>query len=75
MSTEYMEELSGTVNGVNKVFTTSHTILTGFVLYLNGMVYPDVDTVFGFTITGTNEITLTTAPYTGDVLSCFYIGA
>lgn len=75
MSVEYMEPLLGAVDGVNTVFTVSHTIQDSFVLYLNGMVYPDEDTIFGFIITLPSTITLLTPPTTGDVLSCFYLGS
>lgn len=65
--------LAGTTNGINKVFTSPTEYQAGsFRLVLNGQVYEPTDDVFGWTETGTNEVTLTTAPRAGDVLQAFY---
>ncbi len=65
--------LSGTANGINKVFTTPTEYQAGSLrLVWNGQVYEPTDSIFGWTETGTNEITLTTAPRAGDVLQAFY---
>ena len=72
MAVEYLEQLSGTVDGVNKVFTSSHTVNSSPVIYINGIVYPEVDTVFGFTVFDMTW-TLVTAPTPGDVVVGYYI--
>lgn len=65
--------LAGTANGVNVVFTTPTEYQAGSLrLVLNGQVYEPTDSTFGWAETGTNEITLTTAPRAGDVLQAFY---
>lgn len=65
--------LAGTVNGINAVFTTPTEFEAGSLrLVLNGQLYEPTDTKFGWSETGTNQITLTTAPRSGDVLQAFY---
>ena len=57
--TIYSDTLSGTINGVNKIFTTVNPISSALAGYLANSVYqPGVD----FTVTGANQITYTTAP-------------
>lgn len=65
--------LAGTTNGINKVFTTPTEYEAGSLrLVWNGQVYEPTDSIWGWAETGTNEITLTTAPRAGDVLQAFY---
>lgn len=69
----FAENLTGDVDGVNKVFTTTHTYQTGRIYpYKNGqqLVSPG-----DFTETGTNEITLTFAPREGDIMFVQYVRA
>jgi hypothetical protein len=65
--------LSGTTNGVNKVFATPTEYQAGSLRVVwNGQVYEPTDDYFGWVETGTNQVTLTTAPRAGDVLQAFY---
>ena len=57
--TLYSDTVSGTIDGVNKVFTVPNTIATALALYLSNSIYqPGVD----FNVTGAKQITFTTAP-------------
>jgi hypothetical protein len=62
---------TGTINGTNRIFTTAFTIDTNPVIFINGILYPEEDTIFGFTFTN-NTFTITTAPQTDDVLLVSY---
>lgn len=63
----------GTIDGTNTLFTTQRSISTNAVVTVNGMVYPDVDTQFGFSrVVGQNIFTMNTAPETNDVLLIIY---
>lgn len=65
--------LAGTVNGINKIFTTPTEYQAGSLRVIwNGQVYEPDDDVFGWTETGSNQITLTTAPKMDDVLQAYY---
>lgn len=64
---------SGTINGINKVFTTTKDIDEGLIVFWNGIACPAEDTIFGFSVTGAREFTLITAPEDGDSISCYYI--
>lgn len=65
-----MDELmTGTVNGTNKVFTTA-SAFTALIVYKNGVTLHVGD---DYTITGTNQITMVTAPTTGTKLTATYI--
>ena len=58
-STFYSDTVSGTIDGVNTVFTVANNISTALSLYLANSIYqPGVD----FTVTGLKEITMTVAP-------------
>lgn len=72
MAVEHFEQLSGTIDGVNVTFTSSASVTSSAYLYINGLVYPSVDTVFGFSVSGTTW-TLVTAPQPGDVVLGYYI--
>ncbi len=69
----YAENLTGDVDGTNKVFTTSFVYQPGRIYpYKNGqqLVSPG-----DFTETANNEITLTFAPQPGDVMFVQYVRA
>jgi hypothetical protein len=70
------EDLTGVVNNINKVFTTSTSYLTGSVrVYVNGLRQRNGT---DFTETGDKEITMDEAPNISgfaDHLSVTYIGA
>lgn len=60
-------------DGVNKVFTTPTEFEAGsFRFIYNGVTMRPDDDKYGWNETGTNEITLTTAFLTGDILQGFY---
>lgn len=65
------EVLSGTVNGTNKVFTTASPF-SSINVFKNGVAM-HVGVGNDFTITGTNQITFTTAPTIGTVITATYI--
>jgi len=59
---------TGSINGVNMVFTLAHTPINQIMLYLNGQyMTPDED----YTISGVT-ITMTTAPIVGDKIIINY---
>ena len=62
---------TGIIDGINNIFTTSSTIVYNPVIFINGVLYPSVDTIYGFTFTN-NTFTITTAPSLGDVLLVSY---
>ncbi len=60
-------------NGTNKVFNTPDEFETGSLRFIfNGVTMRPNDDKFGYSETGTNEVTLTTAPRVGDILQAFY---
>lgn len=63
------ELLTGTVNGSNTVFTTASSF-TAIQVYKNGVAMHVGD---DFTVTGSNQITMVTAPTTGTKLTATYI--
>lgn len=72
-SVEEIELLFGPIDGANQVFTTSAIYLPGTVkLVVNGQIFDKTDDNFGFSETGSNEITTNFIPVIGDVLQCFY---
>lgn len=65
--------LSPLPNGVLKVFNTPTEFEAGSFRYMfNGVTMRPDDDKYGWTETGTNEITLITAPKTGDIVQGFY---
>jgi hypothetical protein len=73
VSTEQIRRLSGTVDGVNKNFTTpTPYVATSLRLIRNGQVYEADDSTFGWTEVSTTEIQLLEAPIAGEVLQGFY---
>lgn len=63
------EALSGTKNGTNTVFTTA-SAFTAIQVYKNGVAMHVGD---DFTVTGSNQITMVTAPASGTQLTATYI--
>ena len=60
-------------NGVNKIFNSPTEFeADSFRLVWNGVTMQPNDDKWGWTETGTNEITLGTAPRVGDVMQGFY---
>lgn len=70
VGTEAQEEPTGTVNGANTAFTLANTPVNNasVKLYLNGIFLRQGT---DYTISGAN-ITMTTAPATGQILDCVY---
>ena len=67
-------ELTGTVDGVNTVFTTPEAFLAGsFRPVINGTSYEQDDDRFGCVENSETQVTMTTAPLIGDVVQGFYI--
>ena len=64
------DTLTAQCDGSNKVFTTTKSITSLILAYLNGGLVLEGD---GLTITGTKEITLDFAPTTGEVLIVKYL--
>ena len=65
--------LSGTIDGVNKTFTTPVDYVAGSLrVFWNGSVFEPDDTQKGWTETGSDEIQTTVAPATNDVLQAFF---
>lgn len=63
------EALTGTKNGTNQVFTTASSF-TAIQVYKNGVAMHIGD---DFTVTGSNQITMVTAPVSGTQLTATYI--
>jgi len=66
---------TGTINGTNVTFLTSERIEDGLTVFINGIMYPSEDTIYGFSFTnGTSQgtITLTTAPLIDDDVLVYY---
>lgn len=57
--TIYNDTVTGTINGVNRVFTVAHTITGAIVLFLANSSYQNT---VDYTVTGAAQITYTTAP-------------
>lgn len=67
----YDEVPSGTINGVNTVFTTANDFISTTIrVYFNGLRERQGGC---YTVTDTNEITFTSAPKTGDEILVDYI--
>lgn len=65
--------LIGDVNGVNKVFTTPTAYAAGSLRPIwNGSVYEQADARFGCVEDSNTQITLTLAPYAGEVIQAIY---
>ena len=73
MADAVIKALSGTVNGVNKTFTTPSKYIAGTLRAIaNGQSYESDDTRWGWTEIDDETIEFTNAPVAGDVLQAFY---
>lgn len=73
MSAPIIRELSGVVDGVNKVFTTAHTYKAGsIVVWLNGLLVRPLDED-GWTEISNTQVELTDAPLPNDTVNASYI--
>jgi hypothetical protein len=71
MSPVIGETPSGTVNGVNRTFTTADSFIDGtLAIYLNGIRLHDTD---DYIVTSGNSFQLVTAPVAADHLICDYL--
>jgi len=69
-----IKDLTGTVNGSNRVFTTPTAFESGtFRPIWNGSVYNQDDDTFGCVEDSSTQVTLTTAPLTGTIMQGFYV--
>lgn len=68
-----IRQLTGDVNGVNKIFTAPSPFVAGsFRPIWNGSVYEQGDVRFGCAEDSDTQVTLTIAPLTGEVIQGFY---
>lgn len=68
-----VNRLVGDVNGVNKIFTTpTRFAADSFRPIWNGSIYAQDDERFGCVEDSDTQITLTTAPYTGEDIQGLY---
>jgi len=68
-----VEVPTGTINGTNRLFTTIDPIIGNPVVSVNGLIYTQTDTEFGFTFTSNSTIfTLNTIPLVNDVVLIIY---
>lgn len=73
MPASVIDELSGTIDGVNKVFTTPAAYKTGsVVIFINGQLKRRDDDD-GWTELGSNQIELKEAPRDCDTVHAGYI--
>lgn len=73
MPANVIQELNGTIDGANKVFSTGVSYKPGsIVVFINGMLIrqPDDD---GWTELGSNQIEMKEAPRFGDTLNASYL--
>ena len=70
--TDYDSTVSGLRNSINKVFTTSFSFVSGSTkVYVNGLRYTP-GASYDYQETGSNQITFTNAPDSGDLLIIEY---
>ena len=68
--------LIGTVNGVNKGFSTPTRYKSGSIkVVVNGQIYEPDDDEYGWTETSDISIDFDNAPLTNDILQAFYLDA
>lgn len=69
----FNQDLTGTLNGTNLIFTTPSNFVTNSTrLYLNG-IRQRISASYDYTETGVNEITFVVAPISGDSLLVDYV--
>jgi hypothetical protein len=71
--TDYDYDITGLRNGVNKVYTLTNNFLSGSThVYVNGIRYTPGGG-YDYTESAANQITFTTAPDSGDLITVDYI--
>lgn len=75
--TEYyqavVQELVGSVDGVNKTFTTASKYVSGSIrVVVNGQVYEPDDDQYGWAEIDDQTIEMVEAPLTDDIVQAFY---
>ena len=75
MQSDYDANITGTRNSVNKIFTLSQSFISGTTrVFVNGIRYTPGSS-YDYVETGTNQITFTNAPDSGDLITVDYIKA
>ena len=75
MQSDYDANITGTRNSVNKIFTLSQSFISGTTrVFVNGIRYTP-GASYDYVETGTNQITFTNAPDSGDLITVDYIKA
>lgn len=73
LQSDYDFDITGSRNSSNKIFTLSSNFLSGSTrVYVNGIRYTP-GASYDYTETGTNQITFTNAPDSGDLITVDYI--
>lgn len=73
VSHEKIVDLVGTIDGVNKDFTTPSPFIAGTIkVKVNGVTYAASDDYFGFTEVGNQQINMVTAPKSWYTMQAFY---
>lgn len=73
VSHEKIVKLTGDVNGVNRNFTTPAPFIAGSEsVEVNGVMYPQDDSYFGWSRISSTEIQMLNAPQTGWGMRIFY---
>lgn len=70
---EKIVTLIGTIDGVNRTFTTPSPFTAGTIrLIINGLIYSASDDYFGWSEVNDEQIDMFNAPPTGYILQAFY---
>lgn len=73
LQSDYDSNITGSRNGVNKLFTLSQNFISGTTrVFVNGIRYTP-GASYDYVETGTNQITFTNAPDGGDLIVVDYI--
>ena len=68
-----IEPLTGTVDGANKVFTTTNWYATGSTCVFRNGVVARANDADGWSELGQNKIEMNEAPAIGDIMQAYYI--
>jgi hypothetical protein len=75
LTTDYDYSITGLRNSSNKIFTLSQNFVSGTTrVFVNGIRYT-LGGSYDYTETGTNQITFTNAPDSGDLIVVDYVKA
>jgi hypothetical protein len=75
LTTDYDYSITGLRNSSNKIFTLSQNFVSGTTrVFVNGIRYT-LGGSYDYTETGTNQITFTNAPDSGDLITIDYLKA